>query len=104
MGFYLQIIRLEPKVKAQETVEEEASGSAVVEELGKLTTGERDRYNTKKAVTRVCYIFSMRRLVSYSICLIGIIAHISCNIHSISVDPCLHLISTYMGRNTKYLY
>ncbi|KAG7577171.1 RNA polymerase I associated factor A49-like [Arabidopsis thaliana x Arabidopsis arenosa] len=47
-----KIIRLEPKVKAQETVEEEASGSAVVEELGKLTTGERDRYNTKKAVTR----------------------------------------------------
>ncbi|CAE5967199.1 unnamed protein product [Arabidopsis arenosa] len=47
-----KIIRLEPRVKAQETIEEKASGSAVVEELGKLTTGERDRYNTKKAVTR----------------------------------------------------
>ncbi|CAL9220760.1 unnamed protein product [Arabidopsis halleri] len=47
-----KIIRLEPRVKAQETIEEKDSGSAVVEELGKLTTGDRDRYNTKKAVTR----------------------------------------------------
>jgi DNA-directed RNA polymerase I subunit RPA49 len=46
---------LEPRVKAQETNEEEASGSAVVKELEELKTGERDRYNTKKAVTRVCY-------------------------------------------------
>ncbi|AEE75443.1 unnamed protein product [Arabidopsis thaliana] len=47
-----KIIRLEPRVKAQETNEEEASGSAVVKELEELKTGERDRYNTKKAVTR----------------------------------------------------